>query len=161
MAIAELIPAGTPARLLRTFVENAVQERKLELLEEIFDRDVAFGSFYPELPTVHGVTNVRRIVASWCDAFPDRRFIVEEIVAEGDVVVGRLRWSGTHEGDLLFPRGYRIPRTGKFLDFIEVYWCRVANEKIVEVRALKDQLRLFQQFSFIPAPAEFLKGFEE
>lgn len=46
------------------------------------------------------------------DAFPDLRFEIEELVAEGGVVAGRLIMSGTHEGPLVGvppKKGFPLP----------------------------------------------------
>jgi predicted ester cyclase len=146
--------------VLRTFAESAVTGHKLHLLPELFHPEVTVGGFYPGV-ILQGLDAFRRVVASWCEAFPDRRFEMEDAVEEGDRLIARLRFSGTHRGDVLFPRGYRIPATGREVEMVEFYSCRFAGGLISEVRALKDQLRLFQQLGLVAPTTEFLAGMEE
>ncbi len=48
-------------------------------------------------------------------AFPDLRYEIEEMVAEGDKLVVRWRMTGTHQGDLA-GLTMNIPATGKHID---------------------------------------------
>lgn len=50
--------------------------------------------------TVHGLDGFKRYVAMVRTAFPDFHNTVEEMVAEGDTVVARLEYRGTHKGML-------------------------------------------------------------
>jgi predicted ester cyclase len=54
-----------------------------------------------------GPESLRWLATMLRTAFPDLRFTIEELVAEGDIVAGRLTMSGTHEGPLT-----GIPPTG-------------------------------------------------
>jgi predicted ester cyclase len=47
-----------------------------------------------------GRTMVKRIVSVWRTAFPDLRFMVDSIVAEGDLVMCEASYQGTHLGEL-------------------------------------------------------------
>ena len=48
-----------------------------------------------------GPDSMRGLAIMLRTAFPDLHFEIEELVAEGDTVAGRLRMSGTHEGPLM------------------------------------------------------------
>jgi predicted ester cyclase len=56
----------------------------------------------------------RRVVSSVFRTFSDIRVTVEDVVAEGDVVAARLRFSGIQRGDF---RGH--PATGGRIEFTE------------------------------------------
>ena len=47
-----------------------------------------------------GPESMRGLARMLRTAFPDLHFEIEELVAEGDTVAGRLTMSGTHEGPL-------------------------------------------------------------
>jgi predicted ester cyclase len=57
-----------------------------------------------------GPESMRGLATMLRTAFPDLHFEIEELVAEGDVVAGRLTMSGTHEGPLM-----GTPPTGRWV----------------------------------------------
>ncbi len=82
-------------------------------------------------------------------AFPDGKSTVEDIVAEGDKVVTRLTYRGTHTADLM-----GIPPTGKLVTVTEIIVDRLADGKIVESWRLFDQMAMMQQLGVIPVPGQ-------
>jgi steroid delta-isomerase-like uncharacterized protein len=62
-------------------------------------------------------------------AFPDSHHAVEELTAEGDKVVTRFTWSGTHRGEFA-----GIPPTGRRVEMAGVWTHRLAGGRIVEGR---------------------------
>ena len=73
-------------------------------------------------------------------AFPDGRHILEEAIAEGDKVVTRGIFSGTHQGELM-----GIPPTGKPVRFSVVHIDRVVDGKLVEHWGQADVFSMMQQ----------------
>ena len=73
-------------------------------------------------------------------AIPDRNDVVEEIVAEGDMVGMLWRVTGTHRGPL-----FGIPPTGKQINFYEAGIFKLAAGKIVEAWFLGDEAGLLKQ----------------
>jgi steroid delta-isomerase-like uncharacterized protein len=72
--------------------------------------------------------------AAFCDymlrvqtAFPDFNNKIEQLVAEGDQVVARLQYTGTHQGEI-----FSIPPSGKLISYAGAAFFR-----IVEGRAQK------------------------
>ena len=67
------------------------------------------------------------------------------VVAEGDIVAGRMTTKGTHKGDLM-----GIPPTGKQVEFTEIHIVRIANGKAVEHWGNQDDSTLMQQLGVMP-----------
>ena len=82
-------------------------------------------------------------------AFPDFKVTIDDMIAEGDKVVVRGTWSGTHKGEFM-----GIPATGKSVSFGVIDTVRIAGGKMVEHWGLMDNFRLMQQLGVIPAPGE-------
>lgn len=85
---------------------------------------------------------------SW-SAFSGFTTTIEDIVAEGDKVVSRVTFRGTHTGDMM-----GIPPTGKSITISEIIIDRLADGKIVESWRLFDQMAMMQQLGLIPAPGQ-------
>jgi predicted ester cyclase len=82
-------------------------------------------------------------------AFPDLRFEIEELVAEGDVVAGRLTMSGTHEGPLM-----GIPPTGRAVRQDHMHFVRFEGGKAVEHWGVRDELGMMRQLGVVPEPGQ-------
>lgn len=80
-------------------------------------------------------------------AFPDARFTVEDMVAEGDRVAARLTMRGTHLGPL-----NGVPPTGRAVVVGGMSLERVADGRIVEGWNENDALGLLQQLGVLPPP---------
>jgi steroid delta-isomerase-like uncharacterized protein len=80
-------------------------------------------------------------------AFPDLRYTIEDVIAEGDRVVQRATARGTMKGEFL-----GMPATGKSATWGEMHIVRVKGGKIVEHWASVDQLGMLQQLGLAPAP---------
>jgi predicted ester cyclase len=70
---------------------------------------------------------------------------VDDLVAEGNKVAGRITGYGTHEGDLL-----GIPRTGKEIRMSGLVIWRIKKGKIVETWVQNDTMSLLQQLGALP-----------
>jgi steroid delta-isomerase-like uncharacterized protein len=82
-------------------------------------------------------------------AFPDRRFVVDDMIAEGDKVSARFTMRGTHKGEFrgIAPSGEEVTMTG--IDMI-----RLSEGKMVEDRVEVDQLGMMQQLGVIASPQQ-------
>lgn len=74
------------------------------------------------------------------EAIPDRQDVIEEMVAEGNVVGIQTRITGTHSGNL-----YGIPATGKAIDIVSVAFYTFEDGKIVEAWEMADEAGLLRQ----------------
>jgi steroid delta-isomerase-like uncharacterized protein len=117
----------------------------LAVAEEVYATDVVVHGLPPELPS--GVEGVKATVRAYRAAFPDFRLTVEDLIAEGDRVVGRWTLRGTHKGEL-----FGIPATGKQVMITGINIDRIADGRIAESWSSADQLGLMQQLGVVPTP---------
>ena len=80
-------------------------------------------------------------------AFPDGVATVEDQIAEGDKVLTRWRFSGTHRGEL-----YGHPASGNEVSVTGFHLHRIVHGKIVEVWALGDFYSLLTQMGVLVTP---------
>ncbi len=85
------------------------------------------------------------IVAANMKAFPDLKWTVEDMRAEGDTVAIRYTMTGTHEGPFAGVEG-----TGKKIHAESFAFYRLSHGKIVEERAQLDMLGILQQMGAVP-----------
>jgi steroid delta-isomerase-like uncharacterized protein len=91
----------------------------------------------------------RQLAGAFLAAFPGGKHTIEDMIGEGNKVVTRVIYRGTHTGDLM-----GIPPTGKQVTVSAMTIDYLANGKIVETWRLFDQLGMMQQLGVIPAPAQ-------
>ena len=123
----------------RRYIEEVWNQRYLEVVDEIFDRYI---SHQPDGSThERGPEDVKRFVAEFRSAFPDLHLSIEEQIAEGDKVVIRATFRGTHQREF---RG--MAPTGKEIEVTGVTVFRFSDEgKVVESWDSYDQLSLMRQ----------------
>ena len=80
-------------------------------------------------------------------AFPDLRYVVDDVIAEGDKVVIRWTWRCTHKGEFM-----GIAPTGKQATVTGMAIYRVAGSKCVERWVELSLLGLLQQLGAVPNP---------
>jgi steroid delta-isomerase-like uncharacterized protein len=98
-----------------------------------------------------GIEIARAFLSMMRGAFPDYRFDIEDLIAEGDKVVARLTVSGTHLGEMmgLAPTGKHVRTSG-----IEVF--RLQDGRLAEHWATFDALGMLQQLGLRPIPTPAL-----
>ena len=82
------------------------------------------------------------------NAFPDVRFKIVDMVAEGDKVAVLVNWRGIHKGVFM-----NILPTGNNIDITNANMIKIAGEKWVEFWNITD-VRLMQQLGVIPQQGE-------
>ncbi len=80
-------------------------------------------------------------------AFPDQRWMIDDLIAEGDYVVARTTFRGTHKGPL-----QNIQASNRPVNLPMVLIFRLSNGKISELWAEYDQLNLMVQIGAAKAP---------
>jgi steroid delta-isomerase-like uncharacterized protein len=92
-----------------------------------------------------GPESEKKRVTLYRNAFPDIRFTIEDLIAEGETVVARWSCRGTHKGDL-----NGIAPTGKQFNIPGVSIARFTNGKMFEGFVNWDALGLMQQLGVVP-----------
>ncbi len=109
-----------------------------------------FVGHVPPFPDAHGPEGYKRFIAGTYGAYPDARFDVEDVIAEGDRVAVRYTLRGTHEGTTRMG----VAPTGKEVAASIIGILKLADGKIVEMWTNVDFLGLMQQMGAIPAPGQ-------
>ena len=108
----------------------------VEMVERVVGHDdwASAAEFFTDDFVAHGagrkpttLEGMQRLTQVWRGAFPDWRDEILDVVAENDLVVGRLRASGTHRGQLL-----DIAPTGEWCEWGMIEIVRVRDGKIAE-----------------------------
>ena len=134
------------AQFRRTF-EELFNKGNLAVADEL----VALDFLNHEAPPGRdrGPESMREVVTMLRTAFPDLHFTIEELVAEGDTVVGRVTMSGTHLGPF-----QGMPPTGRSFQQDHMHFVRFRDGKAIEHRAVRDDLGMMRQLGVIPTPAD-------
>ena len=92
-----------------------------------------------------GPEGFKHLLIIYASAFPDLEWTTEEVTAQGETVVARLRARGTHQREVMG----MLP-TGKQVSWTEIHIFRVAGGKLVEHWTNLDQVGLLQQLGVLP-----------
>src|SRR5579863_7686626 len=116
--------------LVRRLVEEAVNQSKLDVLDEVAEADIAAAA--------------RHWIGPFRESFPDFNMEIVDLIAEGENVAAHFRCSGTQLGDWM---GH--PPTGRhFQDVDEIYIFRVTGGKLVGAFGVEDNLARIRQLGF-------------
>jgi steroid delta-isomerase-like uncharacterized protein len=131
--------------LNRRLVEEGFSKGDMAVLDELIAVDCIDHAGAPAFPS--GVEGVKQFFTMFRGAFPDLGYTIEDMIAEGDMVVTRNHWQGMHQGPFL-----GIPPTGKQVTVSGIDVTRWAGGKAVEHWANQDTLGLLQQLGVVPEP---------
>lgn len=101
------------------------------------------------IPEAQGAAGMQSIVRKLLIAFPDLQMNVTSIAADGDLVIVRLVFSGTHTGPLAFAK-MPLDATNKPVSVDQVHTFRVADGRIVESWMVMDRLEFMTQLGMGP-----------
>ncbi len=103
---------------------------------------------YPTIPqAIQGGREFRHVLAGFRSAFPDSALRVEEEIAEGEKVVLRWTFSGTHRGSFM-----GVPATGKKVTWTGITIYRIVDGKVVEEQGEEDFVGFFRQVGLVREP---------
>ena len=131
--------------VVRRFFEELLSTDNFAFADELLSRDFRF--YFAGSPDPMNLESYKEFLVARRAPFPDRLFVVEDMIAEGDKVSARFTMRGTHKGELwgIAPSGRKVTITG--IDMI-----RLSEGKMVEDRVEMDQLGMMQQLGVIASP---------
>ncbi len=132
------------AAIVRQFVDEILNQGDFDGAGRLMWDDVVQHAPFPGQKP--GLSGFQEMMRESRVAFPDLRWSVEEQMTDGDRVLTRFEWTGTHSGPFLGidPTGRRVTVWGMVID-------RVVDGRIKETRFLMDTLGLMTQLGAIPA----------
>lgn len=130
--------------LVRRYVE-AIHRGDIDEGEELLAPNFVFHM--PGTPDPLSREAFRQLFLGLLTAFPDLAITNEDLIAEGDKVVGRWITRGTHQGNL-----WGIPPTGKQVTITSMDINRIADGRIAERWHEYDALGMMQQIGVVPTP---------
>jgi steroid delta-isomerase-like uncharacterized protein len=132
--------------LLGKLMEGVFNQGATDLVDELVAPDfVDHEELPPGLPP--GREAIKQLYVAFASAFPDFNITVDDMIAEGDKVVARSTWTGTHKGEFM-----GIPPTGRSVSFGVIDIVRIEGGRIVEHWGQMDNAGLIQQLGVAPGP---------
>jgi hypothetical protein len=139
-------PAETDAdankAVARSFVD-AWNDRDFDRFDTLMAEGAVLHISGGDLPCDPAGT--RAIAEEWTTAFPDWRFTLLALVAEGDKVVAHMPYSGTLRGEIV-----GVQPTGRPCTVDEIVIFRVADGRIAEAWEVYDEAGMWRQLGVAP-----------
>jgi steroid delta-isomerase-like uncharacterized protein len=128
--------------IVRDYLDEIVNKANMAAFDRYLSDDVVFNG--SRAFRQHYPARMQAIRS----AFPDHHLTIEDQVAEGDKVVTRVTFHGTHQGQF-----NGIAPTGKQVEWSGIAMDRIAGGKVVEMWHVQNTTGLLQQIGATPPPA--------
>ena len=128
----------------RRIYSEAINQGNLAVFDELVAEDAVEHDVFPGMPN-RGPEAPKAFFTVFGAAFPDLHMTVDEMIAEGDKVVARVRVSGTHKGEFM-----GIPPTAKSFDVQAIDILEVQAGKVTAHWGVMDQAAMMQQLGLAP-----------
>ena len=133
------------SNVVRQFIEEVLNQGKIDAAEKFFWEDMVEQVPLPgQGPGLEGLKDVLRGLRA---AFPDMHWIIQEQISEGDRVLSRFEWTGTHRGTFL-----GVPATERRVTVWGMVIDRLEGDKIKDTRIIMDTLGLMMQLGVVQPP---------
>jgi predicted ester cyclase len=114
------------------------------MIDELVAPDAEIRTPLPIAAT--GAQALKQVWAMLLRIYPDIHLTVEDLIAEGDKVVGRTTVTGTHSAEFM-----GVAPTGKTVTYNEIFIFRFANGRVVETWGVVDVYSQMKQIGVISA----------
>ena len=121
--------------------------KNMDAVDELYDAE--YVAHWATGPDTHGLDELRAVIQEAHSIFPDMTEHIEQMVAEGDLVVSRFSSGGTFAGEIMgiSPENQQVTRE-------EIAIHRIVDGKIVEQWTAADSLGLMLQLGMELRPKE-------
>lgn len=137
--------SNTNQQTILAFIEDVLNRGRWERMNDLVLEN--FVELDPFPGQQQGREGLKAVLKQFRSAFPDIHWSVSEQICEGDKVVTRFTWTGTHRDTFL-----GIPATRRNVEVKGVVIDRLESAKMADSRILMDTLGLMQQLGVIPMP---------
>ena len=128
--------------VVRRFIEEALNGRNPELVDELFSADYVNNAATPDISS--DLAGYKQRIAYMLKGFPDLHVRIDDMFSSGDRVAVRLTASGTHSFDSM-----GLSATGKKATWTAIAIYQVADGKILQRWENRDDLGLMQQLGAV------------
>lgn len=132
-------PETTNKEIIRNLYENILNNRKMELLNDVISPD------YVGIGGAKGAAGFSSAVLPVIAGFPDIKWTIEDIISEGDKVVVRWHWNGTNTAPF---RG--VPASNKKVMDNAIVVYQLKDGKVTNAWLQGDRLGVLMQLGLIP-----------
>jgi predicted ester cyclase len=134
--------------IVRRMFEELFNRQNLAVVDELASSDFVHRG--PGTRVVRGAEFFNQIKSRILFlAFPNLQFTIEDLIAEGDMVVTRWNIRGTHRGEFM-----GLPPTSNQVTWSGINITRVVEGKLVEDWVEQDTLGLMQQLAGTVQPGQ-------
>jgi steroid delta-isomerase-like uncharacterized protein len=141
------LPLEENKSLVRRYFEDAPHDP--DVCEQIFAPSFQFHTIQQASVTPQVMTSTPEDEKAAYDqlrkVWGDWKMVVDEMIAEGDRVMVRWTFQGTHQDELA-----GLPPTHKQVTYCGINIFRIANGKIAEIWDISDRLWMWQQLGVLP-----------
>jgi steroid delta-isomerase-like uncharacterized protein len=130
--------------LTRRYFEDIWNRKDVAAVDELVAAEVVG---HVGAVTLRGRDTLKQRVTMMYGIYTQPQFTIEEQIAEGDKVLVRWRFRGTHSGEFM-----GVAPTGKTINVTGMSLFRIAAGRIAELWLNADDLGELQQLGVLPAP---------
>ena len=132
-------------QFMNSFIEEVINRQNLDAIDKMASED--FIEHMPFPGQGPGREGLKFAIGSMHTGFPDMNWTTLEQIAEGEKVVSRFVWRGTHNGEFM-----GIPPTNKKVEVWGIVIDVVKDGLFSESRIIMDTVGLLQQLGVMPGP---------
>jgi steroid delta-isomerase-like uncharacterized protein len=125
----------------RKLFEVALNQDNWDVYNEIHSKDFVAHAGKRSVTLAEDLQSAK----GWRQALPDGKYTIDQMIAEGEMVMVRWTGRGTNTGE-----GNGLPATGKHIEATGITVLHIVGGKIVEEWNETDMLGLLRQLGLLP-----------